>query len=176
MTRSELYESMHRLVVAATGLAGTAVIPADEKGPRPGAPFIDIRIDNFGRRRGRDERTHSDVEDAGGEGIVVNICGQRSAVVRLGAYRDGAADYLEAVKRAQFIDSIRETTIDADGIAIADVGDVSNVSEMRGTDWEEQAQLTMTVRYVVEYTDVVAPVETITTTGAGDLLGMTITV
>lgn len=175
MTREQLIQAMRALVIATTGLAGASVRPADQKAPRPGALYATVRVQSMGRGFGHDARTYSDAENEDGD-IVVDIVGQRAATVVVAAYGPGACDALDQVRRASRLAAVREDILDDLGIALTEIGDVVDVTALRGDDFEEQANLTMTVRYAVEYTDAVAPVDTITATGAGDLSGLTITV
>lgn len=175
MTREQLIQAVRAIVIATTGLAAAQVIPAQDKGPRPTGLYATVRVQSMSRGFGHDARTYSDVEDDAGD-IVVDIVGQRSATVVIAAYGDGAADALDLVQRAQRLLAVREDILDDLGIALTEIGSVVDVSALRGDVIEQQANLTLTVRYAVEYTDAVAPVETITATGAGDLSGMTLTV
>jgi hypothetical protein len=161
MTTETLRQAIREWLVQVTGLADEKVLVLRPGGPRQDLPYMTVRLATMGEKVGQDETVV--IEAVGGE-AAIRIQGERRSSVELEVYGkpwngtdpgDNVEDFLEAV-RSGFNDPLNQILADTLGIAVLDVGTTLDVAELLDTDFEERAQLEMTVGYV-ECKDLIGP-------------------
>lgn len=141
-------------VVATTGL--TSVIRSSQDGPRPTAPFAEIRVDGLKAVGAVDQLVDSyDAGGDAGEEITRTVSGQRDVPVTVRCYTQsavGSDSALALLSRAQVglaLPSARDA-LAAAGLAPFDAGAVKAIPGVLDTRWEGRAELTVRFYLVVE--------------------------
>lgn len=149
-------QAIFRLISTVSG--GVAVIFADENGPRPPKPYIQLRLQTalrFPLHRGA-------VDDAGQQLVT----GHRDAAVELQCFGSGSYDVLDNLgQRLTMEGSLAEA--ERLDLAVFDVGKISQVPVLRDqASYEPRAVLELGVRYAVTISDAVGAVEQVVLHGA----------
>jgi hypothetical protein len=134
-------------IVSATGLPESKVIRAEQNGPKPAAPFIDIRLGGLTPVGIVDAvENYYDNEAANGEEIVQMIRGSRELEVSIRAFTESAVGddtaraLLSVAQLALRLDSIRDALAEA-GLSPFDNGRIAAIPVVLETRWQGRAQL-----------------------------------
>ncbi|WP_066733546.1 LIC_12616 family protein [Cupriavidus sp. D384] len=143
--------AIRELLLAVAG--NVPVIFADESGPRPDKPYIQLRIGNarpFPVCRG-------DVDEAG----LQVVSAHRDAGVELQCFGKGSFHALDClVLRLGMADGMAKS--EALRLAVFDVGEIRSIPVLRGgTTYEPRAIVELGIRYAVALTDEVGVIERI---------------
>jgi hypothetical protein len=142
-------EAILGLITAVAG--GVPVIFADENGPRPQKPYIQLRVQTahrFPLHRGA-------VDDAGQQLVT----GHRDAAVELQCFGRGSYDALDSLAQRLGMEAALADAERLD-LAVFDVGKISQMPVLRDqASYEPRALLELGIRYAVTLTDAVGAVE-----------------
>jgi hypothetical protein len=149
-------QAIYRLILAVSG--GVPVVFAEENGPRPPKPYIQLRVQTalrFPLHRGA-------VDDGGQQLVTVH----RDAAVELQCFGSGSYDVLDKLgQRLGMEVSLAEA--ERLDLAVFDVGKLSQVPVLRDqASYEPRAVLELGVRYAVSLADTVGAVEQVMLHGA----------
>jgi hypothetical protein len=153
----DTYENgIRQWVIAATGISPTKVIRAEQDGPRPVAPFVEVRVGDalaLGAADGLEQ--YFDALADPGQEVTQVVRAQREVSVTLRAFTDAAVGgssaraLLARVQASLGFAEVRDVLHDA-GITCFDRGSVQHLPGVLDTRWEGRA--TLTVRVYVEDT------------------------
>lgn len=141
--------------VGTTGIDPTAsnqIISAELKGPRPGLPYLTVKVSVADQGVGVDEERYAiDPDDLGGPSLW-KVKGERAAVIDLQAHdaqgATTAAGWLEdAVLRLMRPDVV--AVVDAAGLTVINLGEVLDISTLLDSEIERRHLRTIDVRYAV---------------------------
>lgn len=146
----EGYELAARAWVEASGLfQASAIIRAEQDGPRPAAPFAEVRVGDEVALGAVDGLEQSyDAGAAAGEEITLTARGQRSltVTVRVFTTRATGADSARALASKLQV-SLRLPGVadifDVAGMTVWDQGQVRQIPAVLDTKWEGRAELTI---------------------------------
>lgn len=146
--------AIHALV---SRFAGLPVVFANENGPRPPKPYIQLRVhtaQQFPLHRGA-------VDDAGEQPVTAH----RDASVELQCFGPGAYDALDTLaQRLRMDDALAEA--EALDLAVFDIGMVSQLPVLRdASTYEPRAILELGIRYAVTLVQSVGVIEHLTING-----------
>lgn len=146
--------AMRELLLAVVG--GVPVVFADENGPRPATPYVQMR---FGHARPfPPHRGH--VDDGGNQAVVAH----RDASVELQCFGTGSFELLDGVAQRLGMSTALARAESLD-LAVFEIGQLKSVPVLRGqTTYEPRALLELRVRYVVALTDHVGLIESVVVT------------
>jgi hypothetical protein len=134
--------------------AGLPVVFANENGPRPPKPYIQLRVQaaqQFPLHRGA-------VDDAGEQPVTAH----RDASVELQCFGQGAYDALDTLaQRLRMDDALAEA--EALDLAVFDIGKVSQLPVLRdASTYEPRGVLELGIRYAVTLVQSVGVIEKLT--------------
>jgi hypothetical protein len=145
-TRTDIEDVVRSWLVAAGASGGipsadSAVIIADQDGPRPALPYLTVRVLLYDLPVGEDE---SAVDDA--DPPTVRQRGQRTGTVSVNAYGTGAEDWLERAVLLLRSPSVAALLL-AGGLTIRPEGGISNLSGLRDTGTETRFHRDFAIDY-----------------------------
>lgn len=178
MSWATIQNGLQAWVKSATGFDDAHVIWADQSGPRPDAPFIDLRIGTTIPLGAIDELSDNTdlTRDPGSEVELRATCVQEfHLTVRCftaATLDDSAATALLGRARlALTLPSIRDA-LETAGVTIFDRGEVQNVSVLKDVKFEGRAMLDVgcyTLEAVSEFVGYIDEVDTVSYLGPPDL-------
>jgi hypothetical protein len=145
-TRTDIEDVVRSWLVAAGASGGipsadSAVIIADQDGPRPALPYLTVRVLLYDLPVGEDE---SVVDDA--DPPTVRQRGQRTGTVSVNAFGSGAEDWLERAVLLLRSPSVR-ALLDAGQLTVRPEGGSNNLSRVRDDKTEVRFQRDFFVDY-----------------------------
>lgn len=168
MSWATIQDALRGWVRDASGLADDHVIWADQSGPRPAAPFADLRIGASIPMGAVDELSDStDLGRANGQEIELRATGVQEFRVTVRLFTaetldDNAARSLLGKTRLTLtLPTIRDV-LEAAGVTVFDRGEVQNLTALKDTAFEGRAMLEIgcyTIESVSEYVGYIDSVE-----------------
>jgi hypothetical protein len=152
-------DAIYDWIVAASGLASTAVVWADQPGIRPEKPFISMMLDDV-EAQGHDWRVYDDAPDPEpGAELRVRARGMRTARLQLQCFPadlhgdDSTKTVNSASKTLADVISylpLAEYDLDLAGIGIGSTAPVKTIQGRRGGILEPQAMVELTIHLASE--------------------------
>lgn len=147
--QSDWEQAIRSWVIACTGLDDGHVIRADQDGPRPSVPFIEVKVDGVRPLGAVDGEVQTyDSGASAGQEVVRTAHGQRefSAVIRaftlLASGDNSARAFLSRVQVGLGLEEVRDILYGY-GVTVFDNGRIENLPGILDTKWEGRATLTV---------------------------------
>jgi hypothetical protein len=147
MTAEERLQAVRDLVVLVTDLDDEEVIVRNDPGPVPSTPYATI-LHVTTRALGRDTTTQI---EAVASAAAVQVTGDRETVYSVQFWGSGSADRAEALRASESSFNALATAGRL-GVALVGISPVTDLSEVRETEYEERSGVDVTIRWVYSQT------------------------
>lgn len=131
--RSKLYTWM----VDQSALGSDRVIEADQAEHRPARPYGTYKVTSPKRVGGTDQ----EVMVAG----VLNVSGEREITASLNVFGAGALETMQKLRDSLELPSVRDTYFTAFDLAVTEVSEVRDLTELEDTKFQQRAQMDVVV-------------------------------
>lgn len=140
---------------------GTPVVWADQSAPQPAKPYVTLKISGPYRDGGFDETRYAP------DGESFTVCGQRRLVVSVQVYGTVEDVTHQIAERLNFSLGLHDTkfALGNAGLAVADEGDIINVTVFVDAKWQPRFAFDVTLNTVATGTESPGWIETIDLTG-----------
>jgi len=150
-----IVQAIRAVFKSGLALSNAQIIMADDDGPRPPLPYLDVRPESvdIGRLTASDsvQWTCPDPDT-----VAQTVHGLRTALVSVRGYGDQAPRWLSAGSAVWQVDDILAALV-SDGIHVVDVSPTRNISIVLDTQTERRWEQTWEVMYVATSDPVEAP-------------------
>ena len=141
--KTTLISKVRSWLATASGIPIASIIPAQDNGPREALPYLTVQITSL--RESGTAKEHKWIDDETGAPMRA-IRTHYASTVLISGYGADATDYVvEAKNKTNDRELSRPVSI-----AVTALGDVRDMTAVRGAAFEGQAQLELTVGFVIE--------------------------
>jgi hypothetical protein len=144
-----LIQGVRSWIFAATALAKTKIIPADDPNARPALPYIEVSLIQFDEQIGVDELEQS-TTTAGNPAVVAR--GMRRATVSLQGYGTGSAQLIMKAALRLRNPSIMDLML-TNNFHVRDLSPITDVSALASNEIEKRFAKDFELQYLLRDTD-----------------------